>query len=238
MGTDRKKDLKEFEGIIDIKFNNRDLLDSALTHSSYANQFSLGYNRHNERLEFLGDSVLSIIVSEHLYKKYRNKHEGKLTRIRAAVVCEQSLADMARRLKINEFIRIGKGEEMTGGRNKDSLIADACEAVIAAIYLDRGYEKARDFVLKYLVNKIDLYVSGHNFNDYKSKLQEYVQRTLLVAIKYVVSKDWGPDHDKTFEIELYLDNKCYGRGIGKSKKEAEQAAAKEALKSLGVEINE
>ena len=238
MDNKRKNQLKEFEKIIEIHFDNIELLDYALTHSSYANQFNMSYNHHNERLEFLGDSILSLVVSEYLYKKYKNKHEGKLTRIRASVVCETSLAEVARKIKINEYIRIGKGEELTGGRNKDSLLADACEAVIASIYLDKGYEEVKRFVLNNLKDKIESTIKGINFNDYKSKLQEYVQRIMTSTIKYNVSNEWGPDHDKTFEVNLYLDNNCYSTGIGKSKKEAEQNAAKEALKALGVEINE
>jgi ribonuclease-3 len=238
MNKERKKDLKEFQDILGLYFNNIELLNVALTHSSYANQFNLTYNDHNERLEFLGDSILSMVVSEYLYKKYKNKQEGKLTRIRAGVVCESSLAEVSRRLLINKYIRIGKGEELSGGREKDSLLADACEAVIAAIYLDQGLEKVREFVVYNLAEKIDLISNNYNYRDYKSKLQEYVQKSLLAVIKYSVVNEMGPPHDKTFEVEVYLDNKCYGRGSGKSKKEAEQNAAKEALKILGVEANE
>ncbi|MEF9952922.1 MAG: ribonuclease III domain-containing protein, partial [Clostridium sp.] len=124
----RTQEIKEFQSIIGVEFENTSLLDKALTHSSFANQFSLKYDDHNERLEFLGDSILSMVVSEYLYKRYKNKQEGKLTRIRAAVVCEPSLADISRSLKVNKYIRIGKGEELSGGREKDSLLADACEA--------------------------------------------------------------------------------------------------------------
>lgn len=236
--SDRKKQLKEFQSVIGVHFKNEDLLDASLTHSSYANQYNLKYNDHNERLEFLGDSILSLIVSEYLYKKFKNKHEGKLTRIRASVVCEASLAEIARKIKVNQYLRIGKGEELSGGREKESLNADACEAIIAAIYLDRGYDKAKEFVLKNLEEKMNSIGNIQNYNDYKTKLQEYVQKNLLSAIKYSVSGEYGPDHDKVFEIELYLDNKCYGKGQGKSKKEAEQCAAKEALKRLGVDANE
>jgi ribonuclease III len=238
MGKERMNRLKEFQEILGVDFNKVELLNVALTHSSYANQFNLTYNDHNERLEFLGDSILSMVTSEYIYKKYKNKPEGKLTRIRAGVVCEASLAEISRRLLINKYIRIGKGEELSGGREKDSLLADACEAVIAAIYLDSGLEKAREFIVGNLSKKIDLISNNYNYRDYKSKLQEYVQRSLLAVIKYTVANESGPPHDKTFEIEVYLDNKCYGKGTGKSKKEAEQNAAKEALKSLGVELNE
>lgn len=234
MKIERKRSLKEFEDIINIQFNNIELLDCALTHSSYANQHNLSYNHHNERLEFLGDAVLSIVVSEYLYKKYRSKHEGKLTKIRAGVVCESSLAEIARKLLINKYIRIGKGEELSGGREKDSLIADACEAVIAAIYLDSGIEAAGEFIINNFSYKIELAGKGKNYSDYKTKLQEYVQKNMLLSIKYLVVGESGPDHNKVFETEVYLDKKCYGRGRGKSKKEAEQNAAKEALIFLGV----
>jgi ribonuclease III len=238
MKRERNKELKEFEEILGLEFNKLELLNVALTHSSYANQFSLTYNDHNERLEFLGDSVLSMVISEYLYKKFKTKQEGKLTRIRAGVVCESSLAEISRRLMINKYIRIGKGEELSGGREKDSLLADACEAVIASIYLDGGLENARKFILNNLSGKIDLISNNYNYRDYKSKIQEYVQGNSLAIIKYTVSNESGPPHDKIFEVEVYLDNKCFGKGIGKSKKEAEQNAAKEALRALGVETNE
>lgn len=235
MNTERRKQLQEFTEILGVKFESFFILNIALTHSSYAHQYNLKYNEHNERLEFLGDSVLSLIVSEHLYKKYKNKQEGKLSRIRAGVVCESSLADIARKLMINKYIMIGKGEELSGRREKESLLADACEAVIAAIYLDKGLEEARDFVIKHLEAKIEVIVKDHNYNDYKSKLQEYVQKNLLSAIEYKVTGETGPAHDKTFRIEVYLDNSFFGEGDGKSKKEAEQKAAREALRVLGVE---
>jgi ribonuclease III len=238
MNSDRKKELRDFEKIIGVHFDRLERLNVALTHSSYANAQNLKYNDHNERLEFLGDSVLSMAVSDYLYKKYRTKHEGKLTRMRAGVVCEASLVEIAKNIGINKYIRMGKGEELSGGRDKDSLLADACEAIIAAIYLDRGFDNAREFVLGHLISKIDIIVKDHNYNDFKSKLQEYVQKNLMAAIKYNVKEESGPAHDKIFEIEIYLDNKCYGTGRGKSKKEAEQNAAKEALSNLGVKSND
>ncbi|TDT61607.1 ribonuclease III [Fonticella tunisiensis] len=238
MNIERKNQLLKFQERLGINFENLYILNTALTHSSYAHQYNLKYNDHNERLEFLGDSVLSVIVSEYLYRKYKNKQEGKLSRIRAGVVCEGSLAEVARKLEINKYILIGKGEELSGGRDKDSLLADACEAIIAAIYLDKGLEAARNFVLKYLTDKIDVIVKDHNYNDYKSKLQEYVQRNLLSTIEYKVVSESGPAHDRTFHIDVYLDNKCFGKGTGKSKKEAEQRAAREALNKLGVEEGE
>lgn len=238
MNSDRKRELREFEKILNVHFDRLELLNVALTHSSYANTQNLNYNDHNERLEFLGDSVLSMAVSDYLYKKYKTKHEGKLTRMRAGVVCEGALVEISRKLNLSKYLRIGKGEELSGGREKDSLLADACEAVIAAIYLDQGFDDAREFVLSHLIIKIDTIVKDHNYNDFKSKLQEYVQKNLMAAIKYEVKEESGPAHDRVFEMEVYLDNKCYGVGSGKSKKEAEQNAAKEALKFIGVEANE
>lgn len=172
MNSDRKRELREFEKVLGVHFERLELLNVALTHSSYANQQNLKYYEHNERLEFLGDSVLSMAVSEYLYKKYKAKHEGKLTRIRAGVVCEASLVEISKRLNVNQYIRIGKGEELSGGREKDSLLADACEAIIASIYLDRGFDAAKDFVVAQLAPKIDKIVKDRNYNDFKSKLQE------------------------------------------------------------------
>lgn len=235
MKSERKKKLLEFQDILGVDFDNIDLLDNALTHTSYANQHNLTYNHHNERLEFLGDAVLSIVISEYLYKKYKNKPEGKLTKIRAGVVCESSLAEIARKLNINQYLRIGKGEELSGGREKDSLIADACEAIIASIYLDKGIEVVKEFIIRNFSNKIELTGKGKNYNDYKTRLQELVQKGTLAVIKYKVVSESGPDHNKMFETEVYLNDKCYGSGTGKSKKEAEQNAAKEALNSLGVD---
>lgn len=235
MRSERKKKLQEFQNIIGVDFDNIDLLDNALTHTSYANQYNLTYNHHNERLEFLGDAVLSIVVSEYLYKKYKNKPEGKLTKIRAGVVCESSLAEVARKLGVNQYLRIGKGEELSGGREKDSLIADACEAIIAAIYLDKGIEIAREFIINNLSTKIEATGKGKSYNDYKTRLQEYIQKGSVSVIKYMVVSESGPDHDKRFETEVKINEKCYGRGSGKSKKEAEQNAAKAALNSLGVD---
>ncbi len=232
MNEDRKNDLEKFQEIIGVKFKNIRLIDAALTHSSYANQYGLSYNHHNERLEFLGDSVLSIVVSEYLYKKYKVKPEGKLTKIRASIVCESSLAETAKRININQYIRIGKGEELSGGRNKDSMLADACEAVIAAIYMDQGYEAAKGFVLGFMQDIIDESGREKNNHDYKTTLQEKVQKLLLGEIKYEVTGDWGPDHEKTFQIEVSVNGRTLGCGQGKSKKEAQQSAAREALKEL------
>lgn len=232
MNEDRMNELEKFMDIIGVRFKNIKLLDAALTHSSYANQYGLSYNHHNERLEFLGDSVLSLVVSEYLYKKYKTKPEGKLTKIRAAIVCEGSLAETARKICINQYIRIGRGEELSGGRHKDSMLADACEAVIASIYMDQGYEAAREFILNFMKDIIEESGKEKNNHDYKTTLQEKVQKMMLGDIKYEVTGDWGPDHEKTFQVQVSVNGKILGSGQGKSKKEAQQSAAREALKEL------
>lgn len=237
MTKERINELAEFQKIINVEFKKLYILDMALTHSSYTNEHpSISY--YNERLEFLGDSVLSLIVSEYIYNRFENKKEGKLSRIRASVVCESSLADIARKIMINKYIQIGKGEEFTGGRNKDSLLADAFEAVIAAIYLDAGYDTAKNFVLNYLEDKIDVVSNNEIFNDYKSKLQEHLQKNKEYLIKYNIINELGPQHDKVFEVEVQVNGKQIGKGKGKSKKEAEQRAAKQALINLGVDLVE
>ena len=234
----RKKELVEFENAAGISFNNIELIDTALTHSSYANQKGLKYNDHNERLEFLGDSVLSMVISEHLYKKYRSRPEGKLTRIRAAIVCEATLAETARKICLNNYLLIGKGEEMSNGREKDSLLADAMEAVIAAVYLDGGYDTVKKFIIALLNDKIEKMGKIKSLNDYKSKLQEYVQKNSDLQLSYELIEEAGPPHDRTFKMKVMLGDKEFGEGSGKSKKESEQNAAKEALKKLGAVNNE
>lgn len=238
MVNSRKKELMEFEDAAGISFNNIELLDTALTHSSYANQMGMKYNDHNERLEFLGDSVLSMVISEHLYKKYKSRPEGKLTRIRAAIVCEGTLAETARKICLNNYLLIGRGEEMSNGREKDSLLADAMEAVIAAVYLDGGYDTAKKFIITLLNDKIEKMGKIKSLNDYKSKLQEFVQKTSDLQLSYELIEEAGPPHDRTFKMKVKLGDKEYGEGLGKSKKESEQNAAKEALKKLGVAKNE
>lgn len=234
----RKKELVEFENAAGISFNSIELIDTALTHSSYANQKGLKYNDHNERLEFLGDSVLSMVISEHLYKKYRSRPEGKLTRIRAAIVCEATLAETARKICLNNYLLIGKGEEMSNGREKDSLLADAMEAVIAAVYLDGGYDTVKKFIIALLNDKIEKMGKIKSLNDYKSKLQEYVQKNSDLQLSYELIEEAGPPHDRTFKMKVMLGDKEFGEGSGKSKKESEQNAAKEALKKLGAVNNE
>lgn len=223
----------EFEGKCGYRFHNRKLLTEALTHSSYANEGKRS-SHNNERLEFLGDSVLSIVVSEFLFKKYPNIPEGELSKLRASLVCEQSLFEFAKQNDLNHYILLGKGEENTGGRERPSIVSDAFEAVIAAIFLDGGMEKAKEYVLSFLPEHMNP-KETFTFSDYKTTLQEVIQQNREEKVEYVLISESGPDHDKTFEVEVHLNSNVIGRGKGKSKKQAEQLAAKEALSLMGYE---
>lgn len=236
VSKERKEQLSELEQKIGYIFSKTYLLDRALTHSSYANQEGLSYVEHNERMEFLGDSVLSVVVSEHIFKKYKSKPEGKLTRIRSGIVCESSLYECAKKIDLGRYMLIGKGEELSGGRNRVSMLADAFEALIAAIYIDGGLEKAREFVISSLSDTIDGAVKDAYMRDYKTKLQEIVQREQGATIVYKVVGEEGPAHNKTFFVEVTVNGSITGKGRGRSKKEAEQRAAKSALSLLGEEI--
>lgn len=231
MKLDKKRleQIKEFQDIIKYKFKKINIINEALIHSSYSNECRNKYNYNNERLEFLGDSVLSIVVSEYIYLKYNNLPEGELTKIRANVVCEPSLAHQAKSINLGKYLLLGKGEEVTGGRDRISILADTFEAIIGALYLDGGIEIARKFILNMLEDSIKLASTGNLFRDYKTDLQELLQSKFDDKISYRVVSEIGPDHDKTFEVEVVLGNKVLGKGQGKNKKEAEQSAAKKAL---------
>ena len=230
----RKKD--KLQENIHYKFKDISLLNTALAHSSYINENKKGLNINNERLEFLGDAIIDLIVSEYLYKRFAELPEGKLTKIRSSIVCEPSLAFAARKIELGAYMLLGKGEELTGGRNKESLLADAFEALTAAIYLDSGLEKARDFLMKNFEQEVIYEISkGNLFTDYKTELQESLQKKHKLAVEYRVEKEVGPDHNKKFHIDVIAKNKVIGKGIGRSKKEAEQNAAKHALIQMGEE---
>lgn len=215
---------------IGITFSNKDLLRLALTHSSYANERKINKIECNERLEFLGDAILELISSDYLYRRYNDMPEGKLSKLRASLVCEEALSAAALKIELGQHIFLGKGEEATGGRERASITSDAFEAVIGAIYLDQGYEKAREFVLKYVLYDTDSFV---NMADSKSMLQEKVQaRKTGGTITYEVVDESGPEHNKCFKVNVCIDGKLCGTGIGKSKKAAEKQAAKEALNNL------
>jgi len=214
-------------------FNNKKLLKNALTHSSWANE-SKNAGISNERLEFLGDSVLSIIISEYLYKNRSDLEEGYLSKYRSEIVCEPSLARCAREIELGKYLLMGKGEEMTGGRNRESILADAMEALIAAIYLDSNLETISNIVLRLFNEIIKEVLSGLIYRDYKTKLQEVTQKMGSGKINYKLTDEFGPDHNKMFVIEVYVGENMLGRGMGRSKKEAEQYAAMEALNKMGL----
>ena len=219
----------DFQSKIGYKFKDETLLLNALTHSSYANEKGGGCDKSNERLEFLGDAFLDAIIGEELYMRLEDAGEGKLTKTRALIVCEKALARHGRLIGIGEHLLLGKGEESAGGRDRDALLADALEAVIGAIVMDGGYEAARGITVGLFENWIDDAVNGKLDLDYKTELQEALQAKGRFKIAYLPKGEEGPDHDKTFYVDLYCDGRKIGKGRGRSKKEAEQDAAREAL---------
>lgn len=224
-------DYSLFEQKIGYTFKNKGLLFEALSHSSFANEAK---KNSNERLEFLGDSVLSIVVSKFLFEHYKHLPEGQLTKIRAGLVCESSLFEFSKVINLGDFIMLGKGEENTGGRKRPSILADAFEAVIAAIFLDGGIDEATRYVLSFIPKDLSAKRAASN-NDYKTILQEVIQKNPEEKIEYFLKDAVGPDHDKTFTIQVKLNSNVIGEGVGHSKKQAEQLAAKEALKLMGYE---
>ncbi|SEN15357.1 ribonuclease III [Lihuaxuella thermophila] len=223
-------DLTELEQATGLTFRNKKLFQQAFTHTSFAHERkNHGAHPDNERLEFLGDAVLELAVSEYLFSRFPGMSEGELTRTRARVVCEPSLASFAKELEFGRFVRLGKGEEMTGGRTRPSLLADLFEAFIGALYLDQGLDGVKNFLYTVVFPKInDEWLS--RMTDAKSQLQEMVQQERLGPLEYRIVDIKGPAHDRHFVAEVYLDNKRLGQGSGRSKKEAEQRAAMEALK--------
>ncbi|MGN0712048.1 MAG: ribonuclease III [Anaerovoracaceae bacterium] len=226
----------QFEKNINYKFKNPEYLNKALTHSSFMQEKNDRCGRDNERLEFLGDAFFDAIISECLFLRLPNVPEGKLTKLRASIVCEKSLAEQGRKLEIGRFMNMGRGEERMGGRERESIIADAMEAVIAAIFLDGGFEEAKKFVLGTFGETVEAALSGKLIKDYKTELQERLQVNGDIKIVYQTDREEGPDHNKTFYVSLYAGGEKIGMGKGKSKKEAEQQAARYALESDG-EIN-
>ena len=223
--------IKNIENILGIEFNNKGVLITALTHSSYANQFK--DVKYNERLEFLGDSVLQLCITQYLFNNYKDKSEGELTKIRSLIVCENSLYEVAKKLNLGVFIRMSKGEESTGGRERTSIQADCLEAINAAIYWDKGLDVANDFIFKYFAEIIEKAIKHEIILDFKTKLQEILQKNGEVEIRYELDKYEGPPHRRKFFTTVIIDNKVVGNGYGYSKKESEQCAAKEALRLLG-----
>lgn len=225
-----KLNVKEAEEAIGVCFNEENLLVTALTHSSFVNQHK-GVE-FNERLEFLGDSILQHCITQYLFLNYEDKSEGELTKIRSLIVCENSLYEIGKKLKLGSFIRMSRGEELTGGRERTSIIADAVEALIAAIYLDKGFEYVKDFILGHFYEIIKLAINNDIILDYKTKLQELLQQNGEVSICYELIKHEGPPHRRKFFVQVIVDHKEMGSGEGYSKKEAEQSAARNALNFL------
>ncbi|TVQ39265.1 MAG: ribonuclease III [Spirochaetaceae bacterium] len=231
ISSGRRKELQLFEKHAGIRFRSPELLNLAFSHRSYANenQNEVG---NNEKLEFLGDSVLGLVVSEYLFETLTDRAEGDLAKIKSFVVSEDSLAAISRVLKIDNFILIGKGEEYSGGRSKKALLADALEAVIGACFLDSGFRTAKKFTLKYLVPEINKVLENKHRKDYKTLLQELVQKQFKTYPKYVMVKKTGPDHSKTFWMDVRVGDAIYGPGKGRNKKSAEQSAARVAFEAL------
>jgi len=227
----RENIMSELEKIIGYKFKNEDLLDGALIHTSFVNENKLNPKSHNERLEFLGDAVLELVTSDYIFNKYPELSEGEMTKLRAGVVCEPSLAECARKMGLGAFLKLGKGEIAGGGRDRDSVLSDAYEAVIGAIYIDGGYDPAKDFILAALKEGIHSQKGLRWIADCKTHLQEQLQKHSQAPIEYYVIKEEGPEHEKVFTVELAHEGRILARGVGRNKKEAEQAAARYAIET-------
>ena len=223
--------MEELQQELRYTFKDPSLLETALTHSSYANEVK-GSVKRNERLEFLGDAVLSIVVSDFIFKNCPKLPEGELTKLRASLVCEKALAGYARTIRLGDYLKLSRGERHSGGAQRPSILADAFEAVIAAIYLDGGMENVRRHILRFVEPDIKS-PKPRKFKDYKTCLQEIVQRNPEERLHYVLVGESGPDHDKHFLVEVRLNSNVIGKGGGKSKKEAEQQAAREAMELMG-----
>ena len=224
-----QKKIQELQNKIGYQFKNQELLVSALMHSSYTNEKRLPKYKCNERSEFLGDAVLELVSSEFLFDANEKMPEGELTKLRASMVCEPSLAFCAREIGLGDYLLLGKGEEFTGGRNRDSVTSDALEALIGAIYLDGGFANAKEFILRFVLNDLE---HKKLFYDSKTILQELVQGNFTKNLSYHLIKEEGPDHNKIFFVEVYIGNVCYGKGKGRTKKAAEQDAAYHAILEL------
>ena len=227
-----KNKFDKLEDLIGYKFKEKSYLQTALTHSSYVNEHKS--SKDNERLEFLGDSVLSLIVSNYIFSYKSNLKEGEVTKIRSILVCEKSLMKVAEKIDIGSYMRLGKGEKNSGGNKRASILADAVEALIAAMYLDSDFDTVSRYVLSWLEEDIVIALSNKKNYDYKSKLQEEIQKVKGRTIKYEMLDMKGPDRDRTFTIGVYRDDQMIGTGTGRSKKDAEQISAKDALEKMGI----
>ncbi|WP_110953096.1 ribonuclease III [Anaerosinus massiliensis] len=232
LGKDREVDLIEVSKGLGVSFTNLNLLHQALTHTSYANEAKKAHILHNERLEFLGDAVLELVISNYLFRHFMELPEGELTKARAAIVCEATLAKRAASLNVGRYLLFGKGELATGGRERTSILADAFEAIIGAIYLDHGIDAVTNFILAQLHDDLLSIKNGSYIKDYKTLLQEVIQKNSDNKISYEIISESGPDHNKVFHIAVLINDERLGSGFGKSKKEAEQSAAKQALMKM------
>lgn len=230
VNSKRKKELKEILKKVNIHFRNYDLLNLALSHRSFVNENNLKEN--NERLEFLGDSILGFVITDYLYRRYPFHSEGELARIKSFVISEMTLTKIAKNIGLNKYILIGKGEESSGGRNKNTIIADAFEAFLGSVYLDSNLKKTKDLIIKLFKNEIELVIEDKHEKDYKTLLQEYAQKTFKVCPVYKLVGKKGPEHNRTFFVSVFLSGKVIGSGEGKSKKNAEKEAAKNAYLKL------
>jgi len=229
----KEKDFNEFEEKIGIKFNDQNFLKQAFTHRSFLNENKNFKSGHNERLEFLGDAVLELVTTDFLYTKYPEKNEGDLTSIRSALVNAQTCAEVAAEIKVNDFLLLSRGEAKDEGRARQYILTNALEAIIGSIYIDSGYEKARDFILKYITPKTEQIVAEELWVDAKSKFQEKAQDIESITPSYQTIKETGPDHDKKFTVGVFLGGQMVAEGEGESKQDAEQDAARKALKERG-----
>ncbi|WP_018757772.1 ribonuclease III [Paenibacillus terrigena] len=224
-------DLRHLQQSLNIHFKNRQLLKQAFTHASYVNEHRFGQHQDNERLEFLGDAVLELTVSEFLFEAHPNRPEGELTKLRAAIVCEPSLVKFAEALQFGQYVLLGKGEELTGGRMRPALLADVFESFIGALYLDQGLEVVRSFLTKYVFSQLSQ-EGKMQINDFKTRLQEFTQQHNMGLLEYRIVEERGPAHEREFVSEVHMGEECLGRGTGRSKKEAEQQAAAQALERI------
>ena len=224
-------DLRHLQQSLNIHFKNRQLLKQAFTHASYVNEHRFGQHQDNERLEFLGDAVLELTVSEFLFEAHPNRPEGELTKLRAAIVCEPSLVKFAEALQFGQYVLLGKGEELTGGRMRPALLADVFESFIGALYLDQGLEVVRSFLTKYVFSQVSQ-DGKMQINDFKTRLQEFTQQHNMGLLEYRIVEERGPAHEREFVSEVHMGDECLGRGTGRSKKEAEQQAAAQALERI------
>lgn len=233
----RKNSILAFCKPLGIEPNNIYLFHQALTHTSFANEAKGITVEHNERLEFLGDAVLDIIISDYLFHKFPAMTEGNLTKARAHIVCEQTLACLAGKIHLGDYLLLGKGEDLSGGRKRTSILADALEAIIGAVYIDQGMKTASEFVLTLFIRDLEMIACGSYGRDYKTWFQEVIQKDNDTRIVYEVVGEHGPDHNKVFQVAVYVNEVLHGAGTGKNKKEAEQQAALQALAKLNL-INE